>query len=65
MNSPWMGCYTLIHHRKSDVLITISLHLHKQDLQNALEWNPDIMMYQGNGKITSLYWGIALNESPI
>ena len=29
---------------------------------NFLQWNPDITMYQGTGKITSFYWGIVLNE---
>ena len=29
------------------------------------QWNPDITMYQGNGKITSLYRGIAMNKSSL
>ena len=30
-----------------------------------VQWNPNITMYQRTGKITSLYRGIVINESPI
>ena len=30
-----------------------------------LQWNPDVTMYQGTGKITSLCRGLILNKSPI
>ena len=33
--------------------------------QPFVQWKPDIMMYQGSGKITSLYQGIIINESLI
>ena len=32
---------------------------------SPLPWNPDITMYQRTGKITSLYRGIVINESPV
>ena len=27
-----------------------------------VQWNPDITVYQGTGKITLLYWGIIINS---
>ena len=35
----------------------------KYRMCSARQWNPDITMYQGTGKITSLYRGIVINES--
>ena len=30
-----------------------------------IQWNPDITMYQGTGKITLFYRGIVINEFPV
>ena len=32
---------------------------------SVIQWDPDITMHQGTGEITSLYRGLAVNESPI
>ena len=42
-----------------------SVTLVPPNLVKVLQWNSDMIMYQGTGKITSLYWGIIINESPV